>query len=145
MRFVKGIAFLLAVLALAFAGFFVWASSGTLAEDELAVLTIDEDTVRRAAPHDTFTVMTYNIGYLSATTNNRPVKTTAAFFAENKAAAAALIRRVDPDLIAFSTGANHYPEMRHLASALKEELDRPILFGGILMTPLCLTQLNFRK
>ena len=102
MRLLKGIALLLIVLALAFAGFFVWASSGTLAEDELAALTVyDDGAVRRAAPHDTFTVMTYNLGYLSATTNNRPVKTTAAFFAETMEAAVALIRRVDPDVIAF--------------------------------------------
>jgi len=37
----------------------------------------------------------------------------------------------DPHLIAFSTGTNHYPEMRTLAAALKRRLDRPILFGGI--------------
>jgi radical SAM superfamily enzyme YgiQ (UPF0313 family) len=36
-----------------------------------------------------------------------------------------------PDLIAFSTGANHYPEMRQLAATLKRKLDTPILFGGI--------------
>ena len=102
MRLLKGIALLLIVLVLAFAGFFVWASSGTLAEDELAALTVyDDGAVRRAAPHDTFTVMTYNLGYLSATTNNRPVKTTAAFFAETMETAVALIRRVDPDVIAF--------------------------------------------
>ena len=100
MRLLKGIALLLIVLVLAFAGFFVWASSGTLAEDELAVLTVYDDGAIRA-PHDTFTVMTYNLGYLSAMTNNRPVKTTAAFFAETMEAAAALIRRVDPDVIAF--------------------------------------------
>lgn len=41
------------------------------------------------------------------------------------------IRSYDPDLIAFSTGANHYPEMRLLSSALKKALDRPIVFGGI--------------
>ena len=102
MRLFKGIALLLIVLALAFAGFFFWARSGTLADDEFAVLTVyDDGAVRPAALRDTFSVMTYNLGYLSATANNRPVKTTAAFFAENMEAAAALIRRVDPDIIAF--------------------------------------------
>ena len=53
MRLLKGIALLLIVLALAFAGFFAWASSGTLAEDELAALTVyDDGGGRRAAPHD---------------------------------------------------------------------------------------------
>lgn len=41
------------------------------------------------------------------------------------------VRDYDPDLVAFSTGANHYPEMRLLAAKLKKELDKPILFGGI--------------
>src|SRR5258708_24950143 len=41
------------------------------------------------------------------------------------------VRDYDPDLIAFSTGANHYPEMRQLASRLKSNVDKPILFGGI--------------
>ena len=94
MRLLKGIALLLIVLALAFAGFFFWARSGTLADDEFAVLTVyDDGAVRPAALRDTFSVMTYNLGYLSAMANNRPVKTTAAFFDENMEAAAALIRR----------------------------------------------------
>lgn len=41
------------------------------------------------------------------------------------------VRDYDPDLIAFSTGANHYPEMRQLGAALKKTLDKPIVFGGI--------------
>jgi radical SAM superfamily enzyme YgiQ (UPF0313 family) len=41
------------------------------------------------------------------------------------------VKDYNPDLIAFSTGANHYPEMRQLSQTLKKELDRPILFGGI--------------
>ncbi|MEO5739421.1 MAG: cobalamin B12-binding domain-containing protein, partial [Vicinamibacterales bacterium] len=41
------------------------------------------------------------------------------------------IKDYNPDLIAFSTGANHYPEMRQLSQTLKKALDKPILFGGI--------------
>jgi len=41
------------------------------------------------------------------------------------------VRAFDPDLIAFSTGANHYPEMRRTSERLKKALDKPILFGGI--------------
>jgi radical SAM superfamily enzyme YgiQ (UPF0313 family) len=41
------------------------------------------------------------------------------------------IKEYDPDLLAFSTGANHYPEMRELGKTLKDTLDKPILFGGI--------------
>ncbi len=41
------------------------------------------------------------------------------------------VKDYGPDLIAFSTGANHYPEMRQLSKLLKDELDKPILFGGV--------------
>ena len=41
------------------------------------------------------------------------------------------VKDFEPDLIAVSTGANHYPEMRQLAKRMKKDLDRPILFGGI--------------
>ena len=46
-------------------------------------------------------------------------------------AVSAHVREFEPDLIAFSTGANHYPEMRQLSRRLKDDLDLPILFGGI--------------
>lgn len=41
------------------------------------------------------------------------------------------IKDFKPDLIAFSTGANHYPEMRQLGRTLKDSTGAPILFGGI--------------
>jgi radical SAM superfamily enzyme YgiQ (UPF0313 family) len=40
-------------------------------------------------------------------------------------------RAFNPDLIAFSTGANHYPEARRTAERLKKAIDKPILFGGV--------------
>jgi radical SAM superfamily enzyme YgiQ (UPF0313 family) len=41
------------------------------------------------------------------------------------------VRAYGPDLIAFSTGYAHYPEMAQTAKRLKDALDTPILFGGI--------------
>ncbi|HEY1248838.1 MAG TPA: radical SAM protein [Nitrososphaera sp.] len=41
------------------------------------------------------------------------------------------VRDYGPDLIAFSTGFAHYPEMAQTAARLKKVLDKPILFGGI--------------
>ena len=41
------------------------------------------------------------------------------------------VRAYGPDLIAMTTGANHYPETRLLLEHLKKELDLPILLGGI--------------
>ncbi len=99
MRLFKRIALALAVLLVVLAGFFAWASSGTLAEEDLAVVTAYAAPL--APPRDTFTVMTYNLGYLSGMTNNRAVRTDAALFEANMEAAAALIGRAGADLVAF--------------------------------------------
>jgi len=41
------------------------------------------------------------------------------------------VKDYGPDLIAMSTGANHYPETRMLLGMLKEKLGVPIVLGGI--------------
>jgi radical SAM superfamily enzyme YgiQ (UPF0313 family) len=41
------------------------------------------------------------------------------------------VRDYGPDLVAMSTGANHYPESRAILEQVKRELDLPILIGGI--------------
>jgi anaerobic magnesium-protoporphyrin IX monomethyl ester cyclase len=41
------------------------------------------------------------------------------------------VRAYEPDLIAFSTGFAHYPEMGQTAARLKKAVSKPILFGGI--------------
>jgi len=45
--------------------------------------------------------MTYNIGYLSGMTNNRPVDRTEKLFADNLAAAKRIMARIRPDVAAF--------------------------------------------
>ncbi|MFQ5570174.1 MAG: endonuclease/exonuclease/phosphatase family protein [Rhodothermales bacterium] len=102
MRLLKRIALIPAVLLLALAIVFAWASSGTLPDEALATVTIYDDTAfRQAAPGDTFTVVAYNLGYLSGMTNNLPVKRSAALFNAHMDAATALLRRADADLVAF--------------------------------------------
>ena len=41
------------------------------------------------------------------------------------------VRDFRPDLIAMSTGANHYPETRRVLERVKKELDTPVILGGI--------------
>jgi radical SAM superfamily enzyme YgiQ (UPF0313 family) len=41
------------------------------------------------------------------------------------------VKDYGPDMIAMSTGANHYPETVLALEALKKELDLPIILGGI--------------
>ena len=80
-------------------GFLLWASSGRLSDDALATTTRYD--ARFAPLSDTLTVATYNIGYLSGMTNNRPVNRPRALFAQNMDAAAALLRRADADVVGF--------------------------------------------
>lgn len=99
MRLLKAIGLVLVVLLVAFLAFFFWASSATHSEEAYAAVTTYD--APPAAPRDTITVMTYNIGYLSGMTNNLPVERTAQLYAENLDDAAALIRRTGADVIAF--------------------------------------------
>lgn len=99
-RFVRLTAWALLITLIGFAAFYFWASSPTRpAADYAAVTTYDD--APRATPPDTFAVMTYNIGYLSGMTNNRPVPREASLFTQNLDAAADLIARAQPDLVGF--------------------------------------------
>ncbi len=89
----------LALPALLFAGFFFWARSSTLPPAAYATLTM-YDEAPAAAP-ETLTVMTYNLGYLSGMTNNRPVARTERLFDENLTAAERLLASTRPDVVAF--------------------------------------------
>ena len=87
---------LLAALVL----FFFWASTGRLSDDEMAQIK-RYDAPAASAERDTFTVMTYNLGYLSGMTNNQPVVRPDTLFENNMERALNLIRDVDPDILAL--------------------------------------------
>ena len=90
----------LGLVLLVLAGLVLWASSGRLPEDALAQTTRYAAAPDTTAP-DTVTVTTYNIGYLSGMTNNRPVVRSDSFLAGNLTQALGLLRTADPDLIGF--------------------------------------------
>lgn len=80
--------------------FFSWASSSTLEENEYSKLitnqydsAIDTDSI--------FSIVTYNIGYLSGMTNNRPLSNSKKLFDTNLREALVKIKAVNPDIIAF--------------------------------------------
>jgi len=90
----------LGLLFLGFVVFFFWASADRLSKADLA------QTKRyTAAPvtdsPDTLTVTTYNIGYLSGKTNNKPVVRSDSFLDANMEQALRLLREADADLVAF--------------------------------------------
>ncbi|MFY9243505.1 MAG: endonuclease/exonuclease/phosphatase family protein [Polaribacter sp.] len=88
------------LLIIAFVIFFFWASSSTLNKSEYAILqvvegnfTVDNDSV--------FSIITYNIGYLSGMTNNLPVSKPKGLFDTNLDKVLEETKKVNPDIIAF--------------------------------------------
>ncbi len=94
---------LLTVLILligAFVLFYLWASSPNLGTGELA----ETKEYAEFSPPGTdrvFSVVTYNIGYLSGMTNQQPVRPSENFYKENMQKVLAEFKRHNADLIAF--------------------------------------------
>ncbi|CAA0247316.1 endonuclease/exonuclease/phosphatase family protein [Tenacibaculum maritimum] len=80
--------------------FFVWASSPTLDESEYEKL-INKKGDRLVGEDSVYSIVTYNIGYLSGMTNNLPVAKPKELFTENLARVLKETQKVDPDIIAF--------------------------------------------
>jgi endonuclease/exonuclease/phosphatase family metal-dependent hydrolase len=93
---------LLLVAILAVVVFYFWASSGTLPPDKQSeVITYSGAKIPPTTPQ-TFTIMTYNIGYLSGMANNQPVRRPdKAFFKKNMDTFLQLLKNIQPEFIAF--------------------------------------------
>lgn len=79
--------------------FYWWAQQGQLDPDQLHVDSYLEEGSR--SDSDTFSIMTFNIGYLSGMTNNMPVKPDKVLFDNNLLKARELIKKWQPDIIGF--------------------------------------------
>lgn len=94
---------LLSILILligAFVLFYFWASSPNLGAGEL-VETKEYAHFSPPGADRIFSVITYNIGYLSGMTNQEPVRPEESFYKENMQKALAGFKHHNPDLIAF--------------------------------------------
>ncbi|KGL61854.1 endonuclease/exonuclease/phosphatase family protein [Polaribacter sp. Hel1_85] len=99
-RILKGVFNFFILLIIAAVIFFFWASSSTLEDNEYSKLitnnyknTIDNDSI--------FSIVTYNIGYLSGMTNNLPIAKPKELFDTNLQKVLAETKTVNPDIIAF--------------------------------------------
>jgi len=107
-------AILIFVLILVFVIFYFWANSGTQSRDKLSEIITYADTPVLQETQEIFTVMTYNIGYLSGMTNNQPVKRPGkTFFDKNMEAFLQLLAEIQPDIIGvqeidFHSQRSHY-------------------------------------
>ncbi|PID68297.1 MAG: endonuclease/exonuclease/phosphatase [Flavobacteriia bacterium] len=99
-KILRGILFLCTLALIAFVIFYFWASSPTQSEEDYAqMITYDYKPV---TTHDSiYSIVTYNIGYLSGMTNNRPVERTKAFLETNMNLVLDQFELSDPDIIVF--------------------------------------------
>ncbi len=91
---------LLLLVLVAFVVFFFWASSPTLEESEYANLTESED-IKLPENDSIFSIVTYNIGYLSGMTNNLAVESPKELFDKNLAKVISETKKTNPDIMAF--------------------------------------------
>lgn len=96
------LALVLGTLLVVLTALYFWARSGTLAKDEYTRTRVFE-TVGEGIPNPegVFSVMTYNIGYLSGMTNNRVLRPPETFFAANLDTFIDMLAQARPDVIAL--------------------------------------------
>ncbi|MEM9091041.1 MAG: endonuclease/exonuclease/phosphatase family protein [Cyanobacteria bacterium P01_F01_bin.53] len=101
--FLKVVAALVGMPLIAIALFGIWASAGTYEKQNYAAI-FDFDASpdpKTATPKESYTIATYNIGYLSGLENNKTTQLDQAFFENNQQQAIDALISVKPDIIGF--------------------------------------------
>lgn len=99
-RVLKSLLKVLLLLAFLFVLFYFWGSSGTLEKESYASL-IKNEYVSNLKKDSVFSIVTYNIGYLSGMTNNKSVEKPQSLFENNLSTVLKEFKKVNPDIIAF--------------------------------------------
>lgn len=100
-KILKIMALVLISLFLVFALFFFWATTGTTPKEKLAEIITFPVAQKPEPGQETFTIMTYNIGYLSGMSNNLPIREDKVFFTKNINTFLDRLKETQPDFIAF--------------------------------------------
>lgn len=80
--------------------FYFWSSSSNLKEDSYSQL-IQNDYPQDVENDSVYSIVTYNIGYLSGMTNNRPIERTKQMFTDNLITVKKAFVALNPDIICF--------------------------------------------
>lgn len=101
MQIAKKIGFWLLTFIVVFTGlFYFWGSAPNYnVEDYDNIIVFQSD--ESPAVHDTLSLLTYNLGYLSGMTNNLPLKRTKKLFDDNLDKTDRLLTALQPDFIGF--------------------------------------------
>lgn len=95
--FLKLLGLLVGVPTVATVLFFFWASAGT-ADKQTYADTFEYDAPS-ASQQDSYTIVSYNIGYLSGLANNTTERPDEAFFKANQQRAIVALQSVEPDIL----------------------------------------------
>ncbi|MDH5474686.1 MAG: endonuclease/exonuclease/phosphatase family protein [Cyclobacteriaceae bacterium] len=96
----KAIGFIFLILTMSFIIFYIWGSASNMeSKDYSSILSYSNtsDTIKK----DTFSICTYNIGYLSGMTNNLPIESNQSFYNHNLTKAKHLLTTLGADIIGF--------------------------------------------
>jgi len=88
------------LLIITFVILFFWASSSTLNENEYSKL-VEVDQFESPKADSTYSIVTYNIGYLSGMTNNKSIGKSKKLFDDNLKKVQFETKKVNPDIIAL--------------------------------------------
>ena len=100
MKFLKITGSLLVVLIICFITFYMWARRSIVCESEYTMPTTYSNH-NSTSIKDTFSIMTYNIGYLSGMTNNLAVDRPKSLLDNNLKKASRLLINRAPDIVAL--------------------------------------------
>lgn len=100
----KNIRFFLSFIVLflvAFIAFYFWGSSSKFSQAEYSQVQ-NYELVDYQDPNDsTFTILSYNIGYLSGMTNNLPMTRPKSLYDDNLKKSIDVLKKIDADIVAF--------------------------------------------
>lgn len=99
-KFLKLVFILVTFPIIASTAFFFWASSSNHNESEYAQL-IENNYDQKTDTDSVYSIVTYNIGYLSGLTNNLPVAKTKQLFDDNLEHVFQEFEKINPDIICF--------------------------------------------
>jgi len=99
-RLIKGTAYFIATCLIGVIGFYYWASSAKYPEEDYSKLIVNNYT-QQLDKDSIYSIITYNIGYLSGMTNNLPVAKTKDLFDANLIRVYREFEKIDADLICF--------------------------------------------
>lgn len=92
---------LIMLFLVALVWFYLWAKQPVLSEEQYAELSEQTENIKQPKSDSTFTVITYNIGYLSGMANNSAVETDVKFYVENMHKVLIAFNEIKADVIAL--------------------------------------------